>query len=593
MAEPYDAVIVGSGAGGGIAAYVLARGGMRVAVLEKGPWLTADDFSDDELKTGERAFYDQDPLIEPRTFRDSPSAGARQYTGQVLPVSRCVGGGSVHYGAVCFRFRPEDFRARSTYGNLPGADIQDFPLSDAELDAANPQSIWSIYGQLEKLLGVAGGQMRGESDPGAPVPGAEWRGERYAMPGHPANYGAQLFEDAARRLGYNPYPTPVAIANGRYTLTDPALLAGSAPLSRDGCSYCGYCSSHGCPHGAKGDTRVTALELARRTGRCDILPDCDAIEIGMKDGRADHVVYTDGNGNTQRIYGKRIVLACGVIDSARLVLLSELSPALVNYDVVGRYLTVHHFPGAIGVFNERIDFYKGFWSMRCLDDFYFGLPGGAGKRFGFGNVQTIGPSSGYPLTNGGLIATAKFAPWGINHKRAMKFLFGHMQWFGMIGQDPPVAGNRVDLDPEVKDAYGRPVARITYSHHQNDYEVAAQVLPFFLALLAEMGAQTRHYFAPLTAPSALPQLLPQDLAQRAVARGVPNPIGGLQNHQHGTLRCGLDESASVLNAQCRFHGVPNLYVADGSVLPGSGGYNPTLTIQAMAWRTALGMLAAR
>ncbi|HVT35960.1 MAG TPA: GMC family oxidoreductase, partial [Nevskiaceae bacterium] len=77
------------------------------------------------------------------------------------------------------------------------------------------------------------------------------------------------------------------------------------------------------------------------------------------------------------------------------------------------------------------------------------------------------------------------------------------------------------------------------------------------------------------------------------ARGVPNPIGGLQNHQHGTLRCGLDETTSVLDAHCRFHGVPNLYVADGSVLPGSGGYNPTLTIQAMAWRTAQAMLEAR
>ena len=159
MTARYDAVIVGSGAGGGIAAYVLARGGLRVAVLEKGPWLTAEDFSDDELKTGERTFYDQDPLIEPRTFRDSPLAGARQFTGQVLPVSRCVGGGSVHYGAVCFRFRPEDFRALSTYGNLPGADIQDWPLTDAELDAAHPDSIRSIYGKLEKVLGVAGGQM--------------------------------------------------------------------------------------------------------------------------------------------------------------------------------------------------------------------------------------------------------------------------------------------------------------------------------------------------------------------------------------------------------------------------------------------------
>ncbi|MEQ1440134.1 GMC family oxidoreductase [Fontimonas sp. SYSU GA230001] len=591
--ERYDAVIVGSGAGGGIAAYVLARGGMRVAVLEKGPWLTAEDFSDDELKTGERTFYDQDPLIEPRSFRDGPEAGDRQFVGQVLPVSRCVGGGSVHYGGVCFRFRPEDFRARSVFGNLSGADIVDWPLSDDELDENHPDSIWRIYDRLERLLGVAGGQMRGDADPGAPVPGAEWRRSRYPMPGHPANYGAKLFEQAARSLGLHPFPTPVCINNGRYTLDDPELLAGSAPLSRHGCSYCGMCSSHGCPHEAKGDTRVSALELAQRTGRCTILPDCNAIHVEIRDGRAQHVVYIDGRGRLQSVAGDRIVLACGVVDTPRLALLSEMPRDLVNHDVLGRYLTVHHFPGAIGIFQERIDFHRGFWSMRCLDDFYFGVPavlGGGGRQYGFGNVQTIGPSSGYPLTNGGIIATAKFAPWGANHKTAMRLMFGHMQWFGMIGQDPPVATNRVDLDPSVTDAYGLPVARITYRHHPNDYAVAAQVLPHFAALLTAMGATSTQVFGPLVSPSAIPQFLPQDLLQRGPLRGVPNPIAGLQNHQHGTMRCGHDPDTSVVDAHCRFHGIPNLYIADGSVLPGSGGYNPTLTIQAMAWRTARAML---
>ena len=410
------------------------------------------------------------------------------------------------------------------------------------------------------------------------------------MPGHPANYGAGLFAEAATALGLHPFPTPVAIANGAYTLSDPALLAGSPPLTRPGCSYCGFCSSHGCPQESKGDTRVTALALAQATGRCTILPDCHAVQIVLKNGLADHVVYVDADGNAESIQGKRIILACGTVDTPRLVLMSQLPGNLVNYDVVGRYLTVHHFPGAIGIFEERVDFYRGFWSMRCLDDFYFGPPHLGIKQFGFGNVQTIGPSSGYPLSNGGIISTAKFAPWGPTHKLAMSVLFGHVQWFGMIGQDPPVKTNMVDLDPQVRDAWGLPVARITYSHHPNDYVASAQVLPHFEALLLEMGAKSVQLVPPVIAPSELPQLLPQGVLQRGPGRSIPNPIGGLQNHQHGTMRCGADVDTSVLDPHCRFHGIPNLYITDGSVLPTAGGYNPTLTVQAMAWRTARAIL---
>jgi len=565
MGDAYDVCVVGSGAGGGIAAYVLSKLGARVLVLEKGPWLTEDDFGDDELRFGERNLIDEDPLIEPRTFRDRAEEGPHQFVGKVLPVSRCVGGGSVHYGAVCFRFRPEDFRARTTWGDLPGADVVDWPIGYDDLKFA--------YRAVERLIGVAGGQMRGESRPGAPVPRAEWRTDRYPMPGHPPNYPAKLFSDAARTLGLHPFPTPVAINNGGYE-------------GRPGCTYCGFCSSHGCPIGAKGDTRVTALAKALATGRCTIRSDAYAYRIELSKGRAKRVLYIDGEGRTRSAEATAFVIACSTVDTPRLVLLSELPRNLVNHDVAGRYLQIHHFPGGVGFFNDRVDYYRGFWSMRCLDDFYLGPPGSKAPMFGFGNLQTIGPSSGYPILAGGLISTAKTAGWGRGHKPFMRSTFGHFQFLGMVGQDPPVRTNMVDLDPIVKDVYGFPVARITYAHHPNDLAVQTAMIPLLEAIFAGMGASSFQPVLPFAIPTGIPQLGKTDSHRRSIGRQLPNPIGGAVNHQMGTMRMGADPATSVVDANGRFHGVPNLYVADGSVLPTSGGYNPTLTIQALAWRTA-------
>lgn len=565
MSDSFDVVVVGSGAGGGIAAFVLAQAGATVCVLEKGPWLTETAFGDDELRFGDRALIDQDPRVEPRTFRDRLDQGDHLYVGKVLGCSQCVGGGTVHYGAVCFRFRPEDFAARTTFGALDGADLVDWPFRYEDLAP--------YYARVERLIGVAGGRMREERDPGAPVAGAEWRTEPYPMPGHPPNRGAHLFEQALRRMGLNPFPTPVAVNNGPYD-------------GRPGCSYCGFCSSHGCPIGAKGDMRVTALARALATGRCEIRAQSNAFAIETAGGRARRVAYVDGSGVARAVEGRVIVLAASTVDTPRLVLLSQLPYDLVNHDLVGRYLMVHHFPGGIGFFDERIDYYRGFWSMRCSDDWYFGDPTGATRAFGYGNLQTVGPSSGYPILAGGIVSTAKTLGWGHGHKDAMRQVFGRFQFLGMIGQDAPVRSNHVDLDPTVKDVWGLPAARVTYMHHANDEAVQASMIPQIQAIFAQMGAVDFQPFVPFAAPTGIPQGGPKGWHQRGHGRGFPNPIGGLVNHQCGTMRMGRDPDASVVDPFGRFHGVPNLYACDASVFPTSGGYNPTLTIQANAWRTA-------
>ena len=136
------------------------------------------------------------------------------------------------------------------------------------------------------------------------------------------------------------------------------------------------------PIGAKGDLRVTALAKGLKTGRLEIKPNSYAFRVEVEKDRAKRVLYVDGRGRTRSISAKIIVIACSAVDTPRLVLLSDMPRDLVNHDVVGRRLMVHHYPGGIGFFGERIDYYRGFWSMRCVDDFY--LSDETGLMFGIG-----------------------------------------------------------------------------------------------------------------------------------------------------------------------------------------------------------------
>ena len=119
-------MIIGSGGGGGIAAMVRARAGDEVVVFEKGPWWRGQHFSDDEIKFGSRGMLNHDHRIHPRTAR---IAGTDAFRGRILPASQCVGGGTVHYAAMSFRFRPEDFAVLDSFGEVPGGNVRNWPFT--------------------------------------------------------------------------------------------------------------------------------------------------------------------------------------------------------------------------------------------------------------------------------------------------------------------------------------------------------------------------------------------------------------------------------------------------------------------------------
>jgi choline dehydrogenase-like flavoprotein len=544
-----DVVIIGSGAGGGIAAKVLAQGGLRVLLLEKGDNHFAgldtpganprNRLGNDELKFVHRDFIDQDPRIEPRTFRRTE--GEKAVTGKVNSLATTVGGGTIHYDGNSPRIQQKDLRMRSLFGPLQGTMLEDWPISYTDLEPC--------YEEVERIIGV-----QGEAGSN---PFEEPRTSPYPMPPGYPKYMSLLLADAARSLGFHPCPTPIAVNSEAYR-------------GRPACSNCGFCGGHGCAINAKGSTAVTAVREALLTGNCELRP--NAFVHGLKTNASgtavESVEYIDASGAKVSQPGGLFLLACNAVESARLCLLSVSGAhpgGLGNRSgLVGRNLMFHSVYTVFGLFPQRTHIHRGRVGTHGMDDFNRPPdPQDPDRVFGGGIVEF-----GAQLHP---IAEAKNLPLiGEAHKLYMRNspVRDHLGVVTLIGEDPPVPSNRVDLDPDVRDVYGFPVARVTYNPHPSEETMAGHYLPKLQRILWEAGA-----FFVLTVPLSIQ------------TGGVPDT-----KHILGTLRMGTDPDRSVTDPQGKFHDLANLYCADGGVFVTSTGYNPTLTIQALALRQALGIL---
>jgi choline dehydrogenase-like flavoprotein len=236
--DEVDFVIIGSGAAGGILAKELSTNGFRVVVLEQGPYLTESDFTHNEIEILAQDKLTNHPKLQPNTFRKTPDDKAKPQ--RVVMYGRCVGGTSVHFTANFWRFHEIDFIERGKVGAIPGANLVDWPIRYADLEP--------YYTKVEWEIGVSG--LAGASPFDPP------RSKPYPMPPLPVKSSGVIFERAARQLGWNPFPAPMAI------LSQPRA-------GRSACMNCGFCLSFGCEVGAKSSSLVAAIRVAERTGRCD------------------------------------------------------------------------------------------------------------------------------------------------------------------------------------------------------------------------------------------------------------------------------------------------------------------------------------
>jgi len=520
-----DVLIIGSGAGGGPLALVCAEAGLDVLVLEKGP-------------RHDRNAYDHESGLQSGDF--VPSVEEDPHTVVTLKtktplltdlgwIATCVGGGTVHMGGYLYRFHADDFRMRSRFGEVE--ELTDWPYGYDELEP--------FYSRAEWEVGVAG---RGGANP------FEARSRAYPLPPLETHPVAANLEEVCWRRGLHPYPTPRSINSRAYQ-------------NRPACVYCAECAGYGCPVGARGSVQEALLPRAEATGRCEVRPESMARELTLdRRGRAAGCVYLDKEGTEHEIRARVVCVCCSAIESARLLLLSKSSrfpEGVANRSGhVGRHLQFHSFTmGYAELPLVRLSPRESLPRTlldRSLMDYYFlpegvsEIPKGGLLRFGkLGrdpmSTAAAGQEDGRVLPSDGELGDRLVVNFEIFHD----FL--------------PNANTFVELDPEERDRWGLPVARIHLDRPEHHERAGRWVLERAAEILSDLGSP----------------------------EPVHGSVGGIAAYLvHGTCRAGRDPDGSVLNEYCQAHDVPNLFVVDGSFMPTSGGAAPTLTILANSFRTA-------
>lgn len=527
--HPVDFIVIGSGAAGGAVAKELAVAGFEVVVLEQGPYLREKDFKHDEVKIN---FFNQltnDPKRQPQTFRKTESEKAKvQFS---AGYGREIGGGTVHFTANWWRFHEIDFNERSRFGSVPGAALEDWPITYQDLEP--------YYTKSEEDIGVSG--LGGSNPFDAP------RSKPYPLPPMPVKSSGVLFDRGAKKLGLHPFPAPLAILSQQYK-------------GRPGCVHCGFCMQFGCEVGAKSSTMAALIPVAQRTGNCEIRPESYVrkIETDAR-GRVTGAIYFDSAKREIFQRAKAVVLCANGVESPRLLLMSKSSRfpnGLANSSgMVGKHLMYDNGTTVYALFDQPLNEYKSVQVTRVLHDFYDSDP----KRgfFGGGGIDARFLQTPVQFGVDGLPGMPR---WGSDWKKAVAHNFPRtMALFAHI-TCLPVEQNNVSLDPNLKDEWGLPCLQITFKNHPDDLKIMNFCRDRQKEIMEAAGAE----------------------------KIWPMPVEEVTDSVHlmGTCRMGNDPKRSVVDRYNRAHDVPNLFIVDGSSLVSSGRQQPTCTIQALGYRAA-------
>ncbi len=554
--KPTDVAVIGLGAAGGVAVLPLTRAGLKVVAIEAGTWMDPHSFKPDEIYNNVRSLVTSVPKAkrEIPTFRTSVNERAQQ--GTTHPMMNAVGGTSIHYHAQSWRYSPWDFRVRSEsirrYGanSIPkGSTLEDWPLSYDELE--------NYYDIVEHEVGVSGraGNIMGKVD----ARGNVFEGPRrrdYPMPPLRDTEFTDMMGAAAKKLGWKPFRGPAAINSVPYR-------------GRPGCAYHGYCDRGGCHISAKNSTAVTTIPEAVKTKNLTIADKAQVTRIvAGDDGKVTGVTYIrDGKEYFQP--AKVVLLASYTYENSRLLLLSK-SKAYPNglsnrQGQVGRHYFGHWDAqagaGVSALFPMDLNIWYGAIAQNVTVDEW------ADDNFDHAGLGFIGGASiqvnteKHPIGAAAMATYGRAPQWGSKWKAFVRENAG--RWVSAYVQSNtfPYENTFLDLDPEFKDPLGDAVCRVTSGPKESEPRQALYAVNKMEEWFKAAGA-----------------------IEVQASRMFRGP--GLTTHAFGGTRMGENPETSVVDKWGFSHEAPNLGILGASVMGTSGARNPTLTVQALAWRTA-------
>jgi choline dehydrogenase-like flavoprotein len=502
MSQHYDVIIIGTGAGGGTLAHRLAGSGKRILLLERGGFVPREKENWDTRAVAVDARYHTREV-----WRDRDGQPLHPHT------SYNVGGNTKFYGAALFRLREADFGALAHHGGLSPA----WPIA---YDALEP-----YYLEAERLYHVHGERGADPTEPPSSGP--------YPFPAVSHEPRIQALSDEFAHAGLRPFPVPLGV------------MLDERDKDRSRCIRCNTCDGFPCLLGAKSDAHVVCVEPALRHPNVTLLTHArvERLETSAS-GREIRTVVVAHQGETMRLSADVVVVSCGAINSAALLLRSanDKHPSgLANRSgVVGRHYMGHTNSVVLAISttpNPTV-----FQKTLAVNDFYFGEPG---FPYPMGHISFVGKLDAIALSAG----APPFVP-----NLPLDVMARHSLDFWLTSEDLPDPENRVTLDRD---------GNIVLSYTPNNLTGHQRLIKRLESILGRSGAWhvvPRHLF----------------IGQRIPLAGVA--------HQNGTIRFGLDPDTSALDVHCRAHDIDNLYVVDGSFFPSSAAVNPALTIMANALR---------